>query len=375
VYLNNAATSWPKAPGVAEAVQTALAEPPADIRRTGACAADPIEDCRRSVARLLGVDDASRIIFTLNATMALNVAIHGVRLRRGDLVVTSAAEHNSVLRPLEKLRRERGVEVEIVRLTPDGLPDPEQFHLTLNRGPRLVVLTHASNVTGRVFPVAHWFAKAKRAGAVTLLDASQSLGHLAVSPAALHADLVAFTGHKGLLGPTGTGGLYVAPAIVLEQLVVGGTGVRSDLTAHPADMPDRLEAGTHNLSGLAGLGAALEWLACHGEQHNRVAAQRADGLRSGLASVAGVAILDPAEGERLGIVSFRIAGWDVEDAGIVLNDSFGITCRAGLHCAPRIHEWIGSAPAGSLRFSVSGFNSEDDIAAAVAAVRQVARCA
>lgn len=375
VYLNNAATSWPKAPGVAAAVQKALANPLGDVRRASTCSSGPIEDCRHLVAQLFGVDDTSRIVFTLNATMALNIAIQGVDLRPGDLVVTSAAEHNSVLRPIEKLRRERGVEAAIIPLGSDGLPEPEELLRALDRAPSLVVLTHASNVTGRIFPVGHWFAKAKTAGALTLLDASQSVGHLQVSPAAVTADMIAFTGHKGLLGPTGVGGLYVGPGIDVEQLVVGGTGARSDLIDHPADMPDRLEAGTHNVPGLAGLAAALRWLKSSGDQLNRVAHERTAQLRIGLGAIPEVKILDPAEGERIGIVSFCIAGWNVEDAGLVLNESFSIVCRAGLHCAPRIHQWIGSGPAGSLRFSVSGFNTEEDIATAVAAVRQVALCA
>lgn len=375
IYLNNAATSWPKAPGVDTAVLMAIKDPIGDSGRATSCEFDPVEDCRHLVAQLLGVDDATRIVFTLNATMALNMAIQGLGMGRDDLVIASVAEHNSVLRPLEKLHRERGVRVVLVPLAPDGLPDAGEFYRALAGGPRLVVLTHASNVTGRVFPVEYWFAQAKLAGAFTLLDASQSLGLLCVSPARMQADLVAFTGHKALHGPAGTGGLYVGPGIDLEQLLVGGTGARSDLAAHPADMPDRLEAGTRNLPGLAGLGASLRWLAENGDTHNSTACQRAALLRSGLAAIPGVRILDAVDGERVGIVSFRMAGWPVEEAGMILNESFGIVCRAGLHCAPRIHDWIGSGPAGSVRFSVSGFNTEEDIEAAASAVRKVALCA
>ena len=376
VYLNNAATSWPKAPGVADAVRLSLEQPAAEAGRASRSGDDAVRGCRQRVAELFDATDPARIVFTLNATAALNLAIHGIPLRRGDRVVTSAAEHNSVLRPIEKLRRERGIKVTLIGLTPDGSLDQDQFQRALSLGPRLVALTHASNVTGRVFDVAPLFEAAKKAGALTLLDASQSLGQIAVRPAALHADLVAFTGHKALLGPTGTGGLYVAPAIELRHLIVGGTGVRSDRLDHPPEMPARLEAGTPNIAGLAGLGAALEWLECHGAAHRAVAARLAARLRTELASIAGVELFDRCGGaERTGVVSFRIAGWSVEEAGMILAESFGVICRTGLHCAPLIHRSLGTASEGTLRFSVSGFNTGEELDVAIAAVRQLALCA
>jgi cysteine desulfurase family protein len=376
VYLNNAATSWPKAPGVAEAVQLSFDRPAVEPGRGSSTGDDPVKGCRERMAELLDVADASRIIFTLNATAALNLAIQGVTLHPGDLVVTSAAEHNSVLRPIEKLRRERPLKVEIIGITPEGCLDEEQFHKALDSGPRLVVLTHASNVTGRVFDVAPLFEAAKKAGALTLLDASQSLGAIPVQPETLHADLVAFTGHKALLGPTGTGGLYVAPGTELEQAIVGGTGARSDLLEHPREMPQRLEAGTANLAGLAGLRAALGWLDSNGDEHRAAASRLARCLRTELVSIEGVQLFDQCgEGENTGIVSFRIAGWDVQEAGMILGESFGVICRAGLHCAPLMHSSLGTRPEGTVRFSVSGFNSEDEIDSAISAVRQLALCA
>ena len=375
VYLNNAATSWPKAPGVAEAMRLSLERPPVEAGRGGAPGDDAVSNCRQRMAQLLAVDP-HRIVFTLNASAALNIAIQGVGLEPGELVVTTVAEHNSVLRPIEKLRRERSLRVELIGLAPDGSLDEDQFQRAIARGPRLVALTHASNVTGRVFPVARLFEAAKKAGAVTLLDASQSLGHVPVCPGGLNADLVAFTGHKGLLGPTGTGGLYVAPEIELGQLIVGGTGARSDRLDHPPEMPQRLEAGTANTAGLAGLGAALEWLSGHGEQHREAASRLAEWLKSALAAIPGVQLFDASgEGERTGILSFRIAGWGVEEAGMILAESFGVICRAGLHCAPLVNAAIGAAPEGTLRFSVSGFNTGDELDAAISAVRRLALCA
>jgi len=374
IYLNNAATSWPKAPGVADAVRQSLEHPASDVGRGGGGDAGPVNQCRELMRRRLGVADASRIVFTLNATAALNLAIQGAALARGDLLVTTAAEHNSVLRPAEKLRQERGIQVQIVGLASDGSLDEDAFQRALARGPRLVVVSHASNVTGRVFPVGRLFGAAKEAGALTVLDAAQSLGLLPVLPQALHADIVVFTGHKGLLGPAGVGGLYVAPGIDLHQMLVGGTGVRSDVREHPPQMPLRLEAGTHNLPGLAGFAAALEWLERDGQNLAATAACRGAFLRRELSGIPGVQIFDADGGcERVGVVSFRIGGWDVGEAGAILDQSFQIACRAGLHCAPLIHPWIGSAPSGTLRFSVSGFTTEDEISAAAEVVRRLAR--
>lgn len=375
VYLNNAATSWPKAPGVAEAVRQALETPAVEPGRGGARGPDPVRVCREGLARLLGVPDPARIVFTASATASLNAALEGLRLAPGSLVVTTAAEHNSVLRPLERLRRKCGVTVEIVPLTPDGELDEEMLDRVVERGPRLVAITHASNVTGRVYPVARWFAKARAAGALTLLDASQSLGYAGVRPLQLGADLVAFTGHKGLLGPAGTGGLWVSPGLELGHWMVGGTGTRSDLVSHPEEMPARMEAGTPNLPGLAGLAAAVGWLERHGEGWRAGARRMEEALRGELGALRGVRILGGGGPERAAALSFRIAGWSVEEAGHALEASFGVACRAGLHCAPLIHRWIGSAPEGTIRFSVSGFTTPEDVRAAAAAVRELARCA
>lgn len=190
----------------------------------------------------------------------------------------------------------------------------------------------------------------------------------------MSADIVVFTGHKGLLGPTGVGGLYVGPGIDLEQMLVGGTGARSDLREHPREMPGRLEAGTHNLPGLAGLAAALEWLEKDGRNIPETAARRGACLRRELARIPDAEIFDgDCACERIGVVSFRIRGWDIGEAGAVLNQSFEIACRAGLHCAPLIHAWIGSAPEGTLRFSVSGFTTDKEIGEAAEIVRRLAR--
>jgi len=341
IYLNNAAGGWPKAPGVAEAVAGSLSRPPRELGRTSDAIEDDAAECRDRLAALLGADSPDRIVLTANATHALNIAILGLerKLNKGAVAVTTAAEHNSVLRPLRRLEAERGLKLEIVPLAKDGGGlDEEAFMRALGRGPALVALTHASNVTGRIFDAKKLLGAAKAAGAVTLLDAAQSLGNIDVKPAEIPADIVAFTGHKGLHGPTGAGGLYVSPGIELEQVMTGGTGIRSELALHPPEMPLRHEAGTHNAMGLAGLAAALRWHKAEGVAHREKAAAAADRLRKELRAVPGLIIFDDeVDAPRTGVISFRIHGWTVEDAGHALSGSFGIVCRAGLHCAPLIH--------------------------------------
>jgi selenocysteine lyase/cysteine desulfurase len=228
-------------------------------------------------------------------------------------------------------------------------------------------------VTGRISDVAPLFENARAQGAVTLLDASQTLGHIPVNATELCADMVAVTGHKGLRGPTGTGALYVAEGLCLRQVYVGGTGVRSDLELHPPEMPMRLEAGTPNIAALAGLAAALQWHQAHGADFTCVEHSLAVELRSGLEATAGVHVYPGGpDDRRVGIVSFTIDSFPVEDVAYVLAESFGIICRCGLHCAPLIHAAIGSAPEGTIRFSVSGANTQDEIAAAIDAVRKLA---
>jgi cysteine desulfurase / selenocysteine lyase len=327
--------------------------------------------CRRALAGLLGGVPEQQVVFTLNATMALNIAIGGMGLKVGDGVVTSAAEHNSVLRPLEKLRREDGVRVDIVPVDKTGTPDEARFSEALAREPKLVVLSHASNVTGRVMPVGRLLGMARAAGAVTLLDASQSLGHVDVRPEEISAAMVAFAGHKGLLGPSGTGGLYVSPALELKQILAGGTGVRSDLAHHPLEMPVRLEAGTPNTAGLAGLASAVEYLLESPPDAASTAALTAH-LRRQLASIAGVRLYPSSSADQTGVVSFSIDGWDPGAAGDALRGSFDIECRTGLHCAPLIHRFIGSDPAGTIRFSLSRFTTEAEVDSAARAVRSLA---
>lgn len=373
IYLNNAASAWPRAEGVVDAVGRALVEPPSHPGRTTTTEMDAPARCRRGLAAMLGVDTPERIVLTSHATHALNLAIFGTGLEAGDRVVTSVTEHNSVLRPLHHLRELLGIEIDVIGLDEDGELDTASFDAALSMCPRLVVLNHASNVTGRVNDVAPLLSKARAHGAATLLDAAQTLGHIPVNAAELCADMVAITGHKGLRGPTGTGALYVAEGLCLRQVYVGGTGVRSDLELHPPDMPMRLEAGTPNVAALAGLAAALQWHQRAGLEFACAEHALASELRVGLRTSPGVHVYDSAPDERrVGIVSFTIDSFPVEDVAYILAESFGIICRCGLHCAPLIHAVIGSAPEGTIRFSVSGANTQDEITAAIDAVRKLA---
>lgn len=312
-------------------------------------------------------------MLTTSATHALNLAIHGIGLQDRAVVITTVAEHNSVLRPLFLLERNGRARIVTVGLNAEGGLDDVAFERALSERPRLVAINHASNVTGRIHTVERFFAQAKDAGAVTLLDASQTVGHVPVLPWQLGADLVAFPGHKGLHGPSGTGALYVAPHVELEPLMVGGTGYQSRSQRHPEEMPGRLEAGTANEPGLAGLAAALAWHGENGADFRYRSQEAGRLLREGLRSIGKVRLFDDGpEAERISVVSFVVRGWPVDETGIVLRESFGIVCRTGLHCAPLIHQALGSAAEGTVRLSASGFNSVEEVQAAVAAVRRLA---
>ncbi|HRU06718.1 MAG TPA: aminotransferase class V-fold PLP-dependent enzyme, partial [Candidatus Brocadiia bacterium] len=340
-------------------------------RETGG-AGDPACRCRQALGRLFAVPDHRRVVLTQHATHALNLAILGLSLRPGDRVITSVTEHNSMLRPLYRLRKCSGVAVVVIGLDGQGLLDKAAFEAELRRGARLVALNHASNVTGQVNDIPWFFAKAKETGALTLLDASQTAGHLPVRPLDLGADLVAFTGHKGLLGPPGTGGLWVSPGLDLDQVLVGGTGVRSDLELHPPEMPTRLEAGTPNGPALAGLAVALEWLERNGQDHTRREQTLAADLRARLQRLTGLTLFGPKTPAPLTpVVSFRVHGRSVEETAYALLQGFDIVCRSGLHCAPLIHHAIGSSPGGTIRFSLSGFTTPQEVDAAVDAVERL----
>lgn len=377
IYLDNAATSFPKPPGVAESVVDFLEHGAGNPGRSGhslAMAAQTVVAAtRRQLASLFGVPDPSRVVFALNATDALNTALWGL-LRPGDRVVTTSVEHNAVARPLHALA-ERGIEVTRVACAPDGMLDLDDLVRALRSGPvRLVAMCHASNVVGTILPVRDAAQRAHEHGALFLLDAAQTAGVLPIDVREMGIDLLAVPGHKGLLGPTGTGGLYVAPDVRLSPLRQGGTGTRSEDERQPEELPEALEAGTLNTVGIAGLGAALRYLGERGQQGIRahevaLTTRLIDGLRD----VPGVRVHGTGDAVRqVGVVSLSVEGWEPVDIAAVLDSSFGIAVRAGLHCAPLAHRTLGTFPRGTVRLSPGCFTTDEDVDQALAALRKLA---
>ena len=376
IYLDQAATSFPKPPSVVEAMAEALTRHSASPGRSGhrysLAASRLVFQAREAAADLLGVDDSSRIVFFLNVTQALNAALNGM-LGPQDHVLTTGLEHNSVMRPLNWLARTRGVEIEAVPTDPQGFIDPDSFRQALRPNTRLAVVNHASNVIGTLAPL----AEIKRAldGVPLLVDAAQSAGAVPLNPVSDLADLLAFTGHKGLLGPTGTGGLWVRPGLEVEPFTRGGTGSRSEFEDHPDFMPDALEAGTPNTHGLAGLAAGLDYLQETGVDNIRrheIDLTRA--FLQGLARLPGAVAYGPPQAEdRVAVISMNLEGWSPSDLSMALDREFSIMTRPGLHCAPRAHQTIGAFPTGTVRFSLGWFNTPAEIDLALTALDDLSR--
>lgn len=394
VYFDNAATSFPKPPCVAEAMASYAQTLGAPARGAHARAREVkrlIDDCRAAIAQFVNAPSPDHVVFTLNTTDAMNLAIHGVvgralRERPADRpvhVVTSDLDHNSALRPINELVVRSAGRVTQTRVPLDphtGVLAPAAFERAITADTVLVATLHASNVTGIVQPLTPIGAMCRRRGVLFLVDAAQSLGHVPVDCAAMHADLLAFPGHKGLLGPTGTGGLVIRPGVEdrLDTVRQGGTGWRSELESMPQHLPDRFEPGSHNAVGLIGLGAAVRWLIQHQSEvfaHEATLARRMlEGL-TGRAAPRGLTLLGPhdAATPRVGVFSFvhdAIAPAQLADR---LERDFGILGRFGLHCAPRAHATMGSggSASGAMRLSIGPFTTHAEVDAALAALRRI----
>jgi cysteine desulfurase family protein len=372
IYLDNAATSFPKPPEVGAAmkefIETSAGNPGRGAHEIARRAEVTVNGARRALARLLGVPNPDRLIFTLNATDAIHIALDGL-LSAGDHVVVSPFEHNSVMRPLREWEK-RGLRVTVVPPAGNSV-DPESFQAALRPETKLLICTHASNVTGAAMPVESVSAVARSAGRAFLIDAAQTVGHLPIGIPKIGAGLVAFSCHKGLLGPPGLGALYIAETVRLRPVRAGGTGTMSESEHQPEEYPHSHESGTLNTVGLAGLAAALRFIEENGmerlaEIQNGLAAKLADAL----AGFSGVRIVGGATGKmpvpligatRAPIVSLSIGGVDPHEAAAVLDAKYGIAVRAGLHCAPAAHKALGTFPAGTLRVSPGAFNTEQDI--------------
>lgn len=385
VYLDNAATSWPKPESVYRAVddyQRRLGcSPGRGVYRNASDADRVVADARHRVARFWDAEDPLHVIFAFNGSDALNLAIRGT-LRPGDHAVTTAADHNSVLRPLRFLEETQGVHVTRVPCDAAGRVDIDAFVQAVHPKTRLVAVNHASNVTGTLQDVPRLVEIVRRRApdALILIDAAQSLGHLPLSVREWGVDLAAAPGHKGLLGPMGTGVLYIRPGVEerLSPLRLGGTGSQSDEDRQPAMLPDKYEPGNHNASGLAGLSAGLAWL----ESRTPAALRRheltlIENLLEGLRGVPGLTLYGPEDpAERVGVVSFRLNGFEPHELAALLDVRFGIQVRSGIHCAPRMHAAIGTLErGGTVRISTGPFTTTEEIEYAVAALRELSRAA
>ena len=378
IYLDNAATTFPK-PGatleaMAHCMRNAGGSPGRSGHRLSIEAGRILFNARESLAGLFGVSDPLRIVLTKNATEALNIAICGL-LKPGDHVVTSGMEHNSVMRPLRALSA-AGVELTVIACSAAGELDPADVARAVRKDTRAIILTHASNVTGTIMPVAAVDRIARERDVLFCVDAAQTAGALPIDVQAMRIDLLAFTGHKSLFGPQGTGGLYVREGLEKEILPImrGGTGSRSELEEQPDFMPDCYESGTPNTVGIAGLDAGVAYIATRGIASIRAHEERLTGLfLAGIENIEGVIVYglrDPAR--QMPVVSLGIRGMDPAAASLALDERFRIMTRPGLHCAPAAHRTIGSYPVGTIRFSFGFFNTEEQVGRALEAVCELA---
>ncbi len=376
IYVDNAATSWPKPPGVAEAMVHFLAHiganPGRAAHQRAVEAGRTVYAAREAVAELFHVRDPLRIVFGANVTEALNLALRGL-LRPGDHVVTSSMEHNSMMRPLRALEQ-RGVEVTVVSCSSQGVLDPGDVAAAIRRNTRMVALNHASNVVGTLLPVGEVGAICRERDLLLLVDAAQTGGAYPIDVQADRIDLLGFTGHKSLGGPMGTGGLVIGERVderALDPLVRGGTGSRSEHEVQPDFLPDMCESGTPNVVGLAGLQVGVRWVLGQRVEairaHEVALTQR---LIAGLQGIPGVTVYGTLDAERqTATVSFNVDGMAPSEVGQRLDEESGIMCRVGLHCSPAAHRTIGTFPEGTVRFALSGFSTAGEIDIALEAVR------
>ncbi|GJM81439.1 cysteine desulfurase [Paenibacillus sp. HMSSN-139] len=373
IYLDHAATSWPKPPRVGEVMLEILNGPAANAGRgnhgMALQAGRVLYDTRVKLARLFGVPNPNDIALTSNATSALNLAIKGL-LKPGDHVVATTVEHNSVRRPLEFLKRTRGVQVDYAEMDRQGQLDLRQVEKLFNPRTRLLVCSHSSNLLGCILPIQDLSRIAHAHGAVILVDAAQTAGCYPVNVQEMGIDLLAFPGHKGLLGPQGTGGLYIHPEIDLEPLLHGGTGSQSEESEQPSVRPDRYEAGTANTPGIAGLGAGVGTVLERGvEQIHRREWELTQYLMKELKTVPGVCLIGPGIGQpRTGIVSFTIDGRDASEVAFKLDREYGIAVRAGYHCTPLGHQTAGTLQGGAVRASVGYETTEEELQVLIDAI-------
>jgi cysteine desulfurase family protein len=377
IYFDNAATSWPKPENVYKAAENYLRNGGANPGRSGhtrSIHADRLVfETRERAASFLGAGEPEEIVFTLNATDSLNMAIKGV-LEQGDHVIYTSLEHNSVLRPLGSLRRNGVITTTMISCDSSGCLNTKDVERAIKPNTKLIVCTHASNVIGTVLPVEEISSLAWKKGIIFLLDAAQTAGSIPLNLQEIKPHLAAFTGHKGLLGPPGVGLLYVRKGVNIKPWREGGTGSRSEEDRQPEIMPDYLEAGTMNTPGLAGLNEGLKFIEKTGisliAEHESILVRK---LREGLKEIKRVKVFNTkTDHQSVAVVSFIVEGIDSGELGYVLEQAYGILCRTGLHCAPCAHHTISTFPQGTVRFSLGYFNQEEEVEHALMAIREIA---
>jgi cysteine desulfurase / selenocysteine lyase len=366
LYCDNAATTFPKPQAVLDAVldfmQNTGASPGRSAHHLALKAGRAIFTVREKLAKLFGAPDPSRIIFTSNATEALNLGILGL-VSAGDRVAVTGMEHNSVMRPLGFLAREHGVEVSIVPCDKNGGLDIDEFERIVKTGVKLAIVNHGSNVCGAIAPLKALGAIARASGANFMVDAAQTAGCLPIDVQAMNIDMLAFSGHKGLYGPAGTGGLYIRDGLNVRPLKYGGTGSDSASDKHPDFCPDKYESGTLNGPGIVGLGAGIDFITQKGlDAVHRHGAELTGRLLDKLSAMDNIAVIGPHDPETmLPTVSIVCKKTDQGVVARRLSDEFGICIRMGLHCAPNAHRALGTFPQGTIRFSFGMFNTIEDI--------------
>ena len=375
IYLDNAATTLQKPQCVIDAVvqaMTTMGNAARGAHSSSLSASRMVYDCRCKIAKLFGCKLPENVIFTANSTEALNIALNGI-FNSGDHVITTALEHNSVLRPLYRLEKQGVITLSFVPSDCQGRVKTEDFAALIRPNTRAIVCTHASNLTGNMVDVAAVGKIAKEHGLLLIVDASQTAGAVPIDMEAMGIDILCFTGHKGLMAPQGTGGLCIREGVEVRPFKVGGSGVHSYDTEQPADYPTRLEAGTLNSHGIAGLSAALDFL----EETGMEAIQEKEMLLmqrflEGVRNIEGITLYGDFDYERTAVVALNLRDYDSGAVADALYEEFGIATRAGAHCAPLMHKALGTQEQGAVRFSFSWFNTEADVDAAVKALAELA---
>lgn len=375
-YFDNAASSWPKPPAVIEAMNQCMVEyaanPGRGSHRMAVKASRALFETRKNIAKLFGIKNPNDIAFALNTTAALNLAIKGF-VQTGDHVICTAVEHNSVRRPLEYLKSTKAIEITYLNSDSQGNIDIQQLKQSIRSNTKLMVVNHSSNLLGSILPIDLINDVISKHGIKLLVDAAQTAGTIPIDVNGMGIHMLAFPGHKGLLGPQGTGGLYIHPDIHLEPLLHGGTGSQSEEVDQPSIRPDRYEAGTQNTVGIAGLNEGVKFVLnetvekIHNKERDLV--QR---LMEGLIELKKVQILGPSPGEdRTGIVSFNVNNADSSEVAFILDQSFQIAVRSGYHCTPLAHQTAGTLQTGAIRASVGYFTTVDEVDYFIQSVKEI----